>query len=166
VRFRKIYPSLAIALALVACRGVIGIEDLALDKKADGGGTEAGGIDGGGTDATKVDGGGSDAGGCKVSGNCRMCCRDDLTIRPGFGTLEALTADAGCLCAVCGADCTATTCASPPVMGMNMPCNMCADDLFTNPTNFGAPKCQDAKAKCMNDPTCKAALDCMVSCPP
>lgn len=155
--------------ALVACRGILGIDALELDDGATG-------ADGGGADAaaeaSAADGGGgsADAGPaypqCVAQGGaCRKCCHDDV---PGLGEeFERLMnhAKPGCLCGQqgeCKEECGAAFCGggAAPLGG----CPPCVDDIFTR--NDLAGPCKDAADACNGDPTCKPMLDCLSACPP
>ena len=175
---------LAIAALGVACRGIVGIEDLTV---SDGGGVTPGtdaGDAGGGGDAAKE---GSvppgppappgvppmpppppgDAGECHVTAanfpDCMACCRND-----NAGQLQAwddTARTAGCLCdaSTCQSSCQADLCAATPVPP-GPTCFPCFDPWSAGVPQHTGQECDNARTTCGNGTTCRDIVACFLSC--
>jgi hypothetical protein len=153
---RRIFFSLT---ALVACRGVLGIEELEL---ADSGASKDGASDApsdavGQPDTDKTDG--ISPGGCATAGNCRQCCRQ--TFGKEIDEAAYLGKDS-CFCGAvgkCSTDCAAGLCvdAAP-----KEPCGPCIDGQIIKPAS---KECEDMVTACVQRPSCKVGVDCLKSCP-
>jgi hypothetical protein len=170
---------LAIAALGVACRGIVGIEDLTVSD----GGTAPPGSDagdsGGGGDAGKegstttpppgppappppADASG-DISSCKgeQGGQCFQCCRQQ--VGQAWHLLELAGIDAGCICgsAACLSECggSGELCSANPSGGPPGPaCGPCVDPALKS--------CALGQSKCAGEPSCKLAADCIGACNP
>ena len=155
-------PLLAV---LGGCRAVLGIDELELASDAGDGAARDAPSDV--LDAQAADTG-ADApvtSSCARAADCPKCCREDVSLRDGFGRLERLAADAGCICgaAPCQQECSPGSCAAPGGGPSTPTCGGCVD-MQSRPPSGSAP-CTTAKARCAADlQGCKPALDCITSC--
>lgn len=172
-------PSLGLALLLVACRGLVGIEDLGLDAGTD----AATGTDGSTpTDGSTTDGsttkdatsdaasdGSTPEGGpppppgdctteiasCSSQGlQCRKCCKD------GCGAfhseLDDLQATRTCICAACSQQCAGDTyCTTTTGAPATPTCGGCIDQTYKN---------GQCSTTCTST-ACQAGLTCLKNCP-
>lgn len=155
------------ALAIVACRSVLGIEDIDPVSATDGATTDATTL----ADAAHVDAA-VDSGkppfvsACQGSSECPKCCRE--TYGEGIGQLEDFSRDGGCLCgAKCTSECAATRCATPPdlVNKPNMGCGECYDHAMVDRQPPGIRACADARDRCEKASTeCDEAVKCLEGC--
>jgi hypothetical protein len=161
IRARRALLAIVVASAMiVACRGVIGIEDLTL-------------VDGGGADGSKdapvdappdrpADTGPKDP--CASGGNpCPPCCHQSH--KAELAELIRLARQSGCMCGGggCGSECGNSDCSPtvPPPMMVDGTCAMCEDSLFRgNPTGACAKTITD----CENSAACQPAIHCLQSC--
>lgn len=150
------------SVALLSCRGILGIEEIE-EGTADGGaGTPDAATDSVGTDSAKPDvAPGEDAGACanKTGNDCGKCCRDSNQI--GNGELEANLKQ--CLCDA-GSGCSpADSCFTTKICGgtaepKDTPCIPCIDS--TVKSNL----CPSGKMQCGASANCKAVFDCIAAC--
>ena len=153
------------SVALLSCRGILGIEDIE-EGTADGGTvTSDAAADSVGTDSATTDTGietGADAGCAKGSG-CNVCCREPLKGTSSLPEIEKVAKNAGCICGsgkcivecpeICGAE-----------AGMPQPtCIQCLDNELINGT-FGP--CGKALDDCEGNATCKPVGVCFRACKP
>jgi hypothetical protein len=153
--------------ALVACRGVLGIEELELvDAGEDAAGasdaaTQAEAANDSGLDAPAPVDAGMDSpfASCGAQGaNCPMCCHDNVTMA-AFIALDEYGVDAGCICG--SGSCPPSQCASVCANPSSPPnCGMCTDPVFAGSA------CPAVGNACANDPSCAAAIECLRICFP
>jgi hypothetical protein len=159
----------AIPIALIACRGIVGIQDLTVD---DGGTTEhdagtqedAAPQQDSGRPPPDSAGGPETGNGCSANAHeaCLACCMQQ---NMGVGMTLMQNGGQGCLCnspGACKTQCAQYTCATPP--NGNPPdqtCGACQTDAFLN--GASAP-CASVLSQC-TDSACKALADCAKSCP-
>jgi hypothetical protein len=161
-------------IALLACRGIIGIEPLELsdsgmDASAGGDATshDASTDAGGGPDtAGPADGGDPYAQCATQGGGCRPCCHTNFA--SAFNALPLYLRDAGCICGTgqcsdVATGCAQQTCANPP-QPPQPPCGPCIDTIMLQKPLAGS--CDKGATDCMNDPTCKQAVECLRACAP
>lgn len=168
--------AIAIAVGAVACRAVVGIEDLSVDTDA---GADAAGDATGDAASEGGDGGGRAVGDkCASLGaaGCATCCRTELaqawTIAlrtAGIGGPPGMPdASSPCACgqptaAPCGMECGGiqTVCVgSPAGSSTEAACTTCvATNLVKNPS------CNAAKQACLADPPCAPVANCLARCP-
>ena len=156
---RIAYVAAAVAVMLVACRGVLGIEDLEVVK--DGGTSNEGGVDAPG-DRLVVGDVVPDVpisvfdAGCqsKTGSSCGSCCHMALGMQ--FEKLQQTAFMQKCVCggAACGGptECGETLCKMDG--GMEIGCGACVDMQ----TKMPAPgACTTAAEACERDPNCRDA---------
>ena len=172
---------LAIAALGVACRGIVGIEDLSV---VDGGTPPPAAGDGGGGDAGDAAKEGSvppgppgvppmpppppgDAGSCHTTAanfpDCMTCCRND-----NAGQLQAwddTARAAGCLCdaSTCQSSCQADLCAATPAPP-GPTCLPCFDPWSAGVPQHTGVDCDNARTTCGNGTACRDIVACFVSC--
>ena len=154
-------------LSLVACRAVVGVEELrATSSTQDGGGADA-------SDAATVDAG-ADADGvasrCAATQDCRRCCRGELAT--AYGELRRTAGGPNGECA-CGPPASGVPCAvacagdqetcpgSPGPEGGTSPgsCEGCLLEKIIKDTG-----CMKARRACEQSPACKPIADCLAAC--
>ena len=161
----------ACVIALVGCRGIIGVQDLGLDAGADASAAK----DAAGTDANgAADGGGLLDGSlledaapdvfvslCKgqTGGMCHACCRMSYGMQQQY--LDLIAAGNGCICGggMCTAECGTSICAGDAAMPPGT-CAMCIDPLYLMPG-----QCKAAIDQCATQLDCELAGKCHQTCP-
>lgn len=148
-----------VAVSLVACRGIVGIEDLALVAGGgDGGAAEAsadGAMGDGSTDAAPDADAVQLAQCLSAATECRKCCKDNFA---DFRDLQNNEDARNCFCDTpgeCKNDCLSDpycTADGQPTQGSN--CLRCIDDKFEAKRCVG--KCTSAN--------CQAGLNCLRAC--
>ena len=159
----------AALLALVACRGVLGIEDVNLVDGGEDSGHAAGDAAGDGapqTDASTSDAGGADSGastcGMRTTTrpSCTMCCGQENGVGAAayFGFAEQGNT---CACQACNGPCPSTmkVCGGSTPMAQTQ-CGGCVSNLEID------NRCPDLAAKCDGDPQCKKWSACIKTCGP
>ncbi len=151
--------------ALVACRGIIGIEDLELadassttDAASDTNAVDTASADV--VDETKV------VKTCNAPGTeCRKCCRDNYS--PEIQEWAKIANGTGCACASdagCSVDCSgADTC--PPGASPAQKCGKCIDDLLVSGLETTKNPCEKAANDCRANEACRLAVECLEQCP-
>ena len=146
------------SVALLSCRGILGIEEIE-EGTADGGtGTPDAAADSVGTDSATPDTGsetGADAGVCsdKTGGDCTKCCRE--LGKENYKELENLLKP--CLCDGGCNDCQANLCAGGDPAGTQ--CIPCMDNAIKSGT-----QCTKEKNDCFAKTGCKPVYDCIAAC--
>jgi hypothetical protein len=182
-------PVAAFALALFACRAVLGIDQLELADAAPDSAlpeassgheaappAESGAVDAPADSAIDVetfDGPSREAAppdanpysACVAEGQmCRPCCHMSYNAANMELTNDVIMG--GCLCGMtgCASECSTSLCAMPPQGGANVPmtCNMCYDTVVLPPTSQA---CMQAVATCRGSATCRDIIDCLMACP-
>ncbi len=174
---RAVFVIGAIAGAVGACRGVIGIEELkvATDAGADVGTSSEAGTDGG---VDSAPGRPPDVQNAinkcqpKSHDDCGNCCATELA--PAFAQLLTVIAipDAGCACGPpesgnpCGPECGGTApnvcpqSPEPPVPSTKEKCTSCITSKFTK-----TPGCGVVRDACIKNKDCGGVVDCLQQCP-
>jgi len=146
--------------ALVACRGILGVEELEL---ADAGAADAGKDALADTvnpsETSTTDTGSVFDAGCRGV-DCPKCCR--MGYGPDLDQVGNIGVTKGCFCngpnAKCVTECAAGLCANKPPAE---PCGPCIDMQIRNPTT---KECQDTITECLGKENCKKAILCLQSC--
>jgi hypothetical protein len=169
----------ALAMALVACRAVLGIDALEL---ADAGPSpeaapESDSASGGRDTSVDVaidvpthdsppEGAPADANpyaACVAQGTmCRPCCHMSYPSANMELTNDVVTN--GCLCGPtgqCSTECASALCAMPP-QGGSMACSVCYDMAILPPTS---QPCIQGVQTCQGSATCRDVIDCLMACP-
>ncbi len=156
-----VVPAIGLVLVMVACRGLIGIEELQLDAGTDGSQSASGGPTDATTDATvdatSVADGGTDAPPpgtvCEAGPDCRMCCKNTYALH------DLELAERPCFCdagGACTAQClTDSYCMNGQLGPPGQSCAPCIDDSFSKGVCTEA--CKSAG--------CQAGLACLHACP-
>jgi hypothetical protein len=164
----------ALAMAVVGCRAVLGIDPLELvDAGPDSPSPEASpDKDASGGRDTSVDAPTPDSAGppdaneyaaCVAQGTmCRPCCHMTYQASNMELTNDVLTN--GCVCGPtgqCSTECASALCLMPP-QNSSMTCSVCYDMAILQPTS---QECMQGVQTCRNSATCRDVIDCLMACP-
>jgi hypothetical protein len=179
---RRIVSCAVAVLALMGCRGVLGIEPLGLE--GDGGSEGDASVDAAGTpDATTTDGMTvadtspvdtgpdlnlpppvepmlPDGGFCSSDqSTCRPCCRTNF--QNAFGAYQHYAMQTGCVCGsgLCQSECATADCTNPPGPRVDT-CARCLDNALKGSTE----PCELAAVDCTYDGNCANAVNCFRKC--
>ncbi len=142
--------------AVTGCRGIIGVEDLALADGGDASTAESGTTDGGSVDASVTETGPVSE--CATKSECRQCCKQE---NPA-GSPKLEKAAQSCICGdggACPTQCATSTCLATPSPPEGS-CAPCFDNAILQ------AGCADERDTCERDsPECHTLIACLKSCP-
>ena len=143
------------AFSIVACRAVVGIEDLTVDADASTG------------DGAVAFDSGVDPKTCKDAPDCRACCTTAIPTAD-LQQLALFAKGKNCVCPTLAGTCgTLTQCGGANDLCGNASkvtpaCGSCVEDEVTKKSP--SANCVLAITQCDGQKSCKAALDCVQSC--